>query len=379
MAPVESASTIGRGTVVRGSIHGEGDLEILGRVEGSVTVSGELAIGDGALVKSDVSGRRVTVRGAVAGNVSATEAIVLEPGARVVGDLGAPQIGIRPGALVRGLVSTGAPARLRRLRRHHARAPGDDQRRRRPSRGCRRQTTRRAARGGAGGRRACPARRPPRARPAQAPRGAPSDRARGPARGPERRGSARRGRRPRGSGEARRRALEVDEQDEVALAESTEAGGPPPPVVPPDPQGRQGFAPAQGRAVSPRPVVTPRERLVELLRERSFERKRVVLASGRESDFFIDCKQTVLTAEGHALVGELMFEALDGLPRAKRSPGSSSAAALWRAPSRSSASSAAAPSTRSTSAKRSRTTALASSSKVIARCVVACPSSSSKT
>lgn len=54
-----------------------------------------------------------------------------------------------------------------------------------------------------------------------------------------------------------------------------------------------------------------RERLVELLRERSFERKKVILASGRESDFFIDCKQAVLTAEGHALVGELMFDALD--------------------------------------------------------------------
>ena len=60
---------------------------------------------------------------------------------------------------------------------------------------------------------------------------------------------------------------------------------------------------------------SPRERLVALLRERSFERKRVVLASGRESDFFIDCKQAVLTAEGHVLVGELMFDALDGLPR----------------------------------------------------------------
>jgi orotate phosphoribosyltransferase len=60
---------------------------------------------------------------------------------------------------------------------------------------------------------------------------------------------------------------------------------------------------------------TPRERLVELLRQRSFEKKRVILASGRESDFFIDCKQTVLSAEGHALVGELMFDALDGLPR----------------------------------------------------------------
>jgi orotate phosphoribosyltransferase len=57
-----------------------------------------------------------------------------------------------------------------------------------------------------------------------------------------------------------------------------------------------------------------RARLVDLLRQRSFERKKVILTSGRESDFFIDCKQTVLTAEGHALVGELMLAALDRLP-----------------------------------------------------------------
>ncbi len=57
-----------------------------------------------------------------------------------------------------------------------------------------------------------------------------------------------------------------------------------------------------------------RERLLGLLRERSFAKKRVVLASGKESDFFIDCKQTILTAEGHALVGELMLAALKDLP-----------------------------------------------------------------
>ena len=59
---------------------------------------------------------------------------------------------------------------------------------------------------------------------------------------------------------------------------------------------------------------TKRARLIDLLRELSFERRRVPLASGRESDFFIDCKQTILTAEGHVLVGELMFQALDDLP-----------------------------------------------------------------
>ena len=52
-----------------------------------------------------------------------------------------------------------------------------------------------------------------------------------------------------------------------------------------------------------------RARLLELLRDRSFARKKVILASGKESDFFIDCKQTVLTAEGHVLAGSLMLDA----------------------------------------------------------------------
>src|SRR5512143_4257143 len=51
-----------------------------------------------------------------------------------------------------------------------------------------------------------------------------------------------------------------------------------------------------------------RSRLLEILRTLSFERRKVVLASGRESDFYIDCKRTALTAEGHVLVGRLLFE-----------------------------------------------------------------------
>jgi len=51
-----------------------------------------------------------------------------------------------------------------------------------------------------------------------------------------------------------------------------------------------------------------RSRLLEILRTLSFERRKVVLASGRESDFYIDCKRTALTAEGHVLVGRLLFD-----------------------------------------------------------------------
>jgi orotate phosphoribosyltransferase len=51
-----------------------------------------------------------------------------------------------------------------------------------------------------------------------------------------------------------------------------------------------------------------RARLLVLMRELSFERRKVILASGKESDFYIDCKRTALTAEGHVLVGRLLFD-----------------------------------------------------------------------
>ena len=52
------------------------------------------------------------------------------------------------------------------------------------------------------------------------------------------------------------------------------------------------------------------DRLVELLKQLSYRRMRVTLASGRESDFYVDGKQTTLNAEGAWLVGNLIFDAL---------------------------------------------------------------------
>lgn len=55
-------------------------------------------------------------------------------------------------------------------------------------------------------------------------------------------------------------------------------------------------------------IETDRARLLELLRTLSFERRKVTLASGKESDFYVDCKRTALTAEGHVLIGRLLFD-----------------------------------------------------------------------
>jgi len=58
------------------------------------------------------------------------------------------------------------------------------------------------------------------------------------------------------------------------------------------------------------PLRRDRQRLLHLLRELSFERRSVTLASGRPSDFYIDCRRTALTAEGHYLIGRLMLESV---------------------------------------------------------------------
>ena len=57
-----------------------------------------------------------------------------------------------------------------------------------------------------------------------------------------------------------------------------------------------------------------RAELLELIRVRSFGRGRILLASGRESDYYIDMRPTTLHPLGATCVGELIVDALEGMP-----------------------------------------------------------------
>ena len=63
------------------------------------------------------------------------------------------------------------------------------------------------------------------------------------------------------------------------------------------------------------PAVKAREELLDLILEHSFERREVMLSSGRKSDFYLDLRQTLMRPRGVVLAGELMFEKLDSGPR----------------------------------------------------------------
>jgi orotate phosphoribosyltransferase len=53
-----------------------------------------------------------------------------------------------------------------------------------------------------------------------------------------------------------------------------------------------------------------RRELLELVLEVSFRRERVTLASGKQSDFYLDLRQTLMRPRGVALAGELVLDRL---------------------------------------------------------------------
>lgn len=55
-----------------------------------------------------------------------------------------------------------------------------------------------------------------------------------------------------------------------------------------------------------------RAELFELIRARSFGRGKIMLASGRESDFYFDLRPTTIHPAGATAVGELIVDALEG-------------------------------------------------------------------
>lgn len=114
MARGNDTTVIGRGTHVKARLTGQGDLEVQGHVDGEINVTGDVTVASGGLVGAAISGKRITIHGAVKGDLVAEEAVHLEDGARVVGDIRAARIVMAPGALIKGYVQIGAAAGERR-------------------------------------------------------------------------------------------------------------------------------------------------------------------------------------------------------------------------------------------------------------------------
>ncbi|NVB36840.1 polymer-forming cytoskeletal protein [Pseudenhygromyxa sp. WMMC2535] len=101
-------TVVGPAIAVRGRVEGEEDLRVEGRVEGSISLTETLYVEPEGVVLAEVEARDVVVSGIVIGDVTASNSITLNKGAKLVGNVRAPRLIIADGASFRGDVTMGA-------------------------------------------------------------------------------------------------------------------------------------------------------------------------------------------------------------------------------------------------------------------------------
>jgi cytoskeletal protein CcmA (bactofilin family) len=98
---------IGKSVVIKGDVIGAEDLTIDGQVEGRIELlNHHLTVGVGAAIKAEVIVGTLTLRGAVTGNITASEAVHLRETGSVDGDISVPRLAMSDGAVLCGKVYT---------------------------------------------------------------------------------------------------------------------------------------------------------------------------------------------------------------------------------------------------------------------------------
>ncbi len=94
--------SIGPDFVVHGKLSGKSDLRIDGNFEGEIDVDGAISVGPESSVSATLRVGSLEVEGEVRGDVSASGAVTVRSGGRLIGDVTARQIGIDDGGSLQG-------------------------------------------------------------------------------------------------------------------------------------------------------------------------------------------------------------------------------------------------------------------------------------
>jgi len=98
---------MGPGDTFEGKLTYDGSLQIGGRVEGELHVSGNVDVTTGATVKALVEGANVTVRGSLEGLVTARGRLTIGRNGKLSGDVSVRALQIDDGASFNGHVQMG--------------------------------------------------------------------------------------------------------------------------------------------------------------------------------------------------------------------------------------------------------------------------------
>ena len=99
-----SPCVVGQQISIRGTLVGEEDLLVEGRIEGAVTLTGHLTVAQAGVLEANLDVDSIEVWGEVIGDIVASRAIMIQKGARVHGNVSAPRVIIHDGASFHGSV-----------------------------------------------------------------------------------------------------------------------------------------------------------------------------------------------------------------------------------------------------------------------------------
>ncbi len=106
MAEVDSQiSVVAQGTIYKGEIQSDGNIQIFGRAEGTLTAKEDIWIAEGADVEATLTARRVIVAGRVSGTVKANSRFEALPQGVIEADVTAPSFVVHEGATINGKLS----------------------------------------------------------------------------------------------------------------------------------------------------------------------------------------------------------------------------------------------------------------------------------
>lgn len=110
IANTDQFTIIGPGTEVSGDITAPHMIKMYGKVVGNIISQDAIAIGNGAEVQGNVSGRSVEIAGKVTGSVSAIDKVKLAEAASLKGDIVCKKLVIEEGAIFEGNTSMSTDA-----------------------------------------------------------------------------------------------------------------------------------------------------------------------------------------------------------------------------------------------------------------------------
>jgi cytoskeletal protein CcmA (bactofilin family) len=96
---------IGPSIVIKGTVSGDEDLVIQGKVEGTIDLRDpEVSVGQSGKVHADINAKVVKVDGEVSGDISGNEKVVISKSGNVRGNIVAPRVTLEDGAIFKGSI-----------------------------------------------------------------------------------------------------------------------------------------------------------------------------------------------------------------------------------------------------------------------------------